>query len=275
MEGARLMADTIRQVVDTMGDMSMRLANLEQTTKLLSPPKPDTAAAPDFTIINPANVNQSDQNSANMFVNSPMMNPPVMNPVITSTPAVNTQAMNNNPSLNTPASNIKATKPPNLNGSVTNSSSLIIKPRDIKILELDALHSLDSRAKLQIFFESIERCSLDSQDRLEVAKSRVDSELAVVIHTAQTRGEVNDWYELKNYLVKEFGVTLDFEQAWKQKIEFRYDWWDDPYAFVHKYKCHYQAIRGTFKNLPDRDQTLKRKLLHGFPQESREVLKEF
>lgn len=157
------------------------------------------------------------------------------------------------------------------------TSDVRIKPSEIKILELEALQRLDSAARLQMFFESVERCTSDSRTRLEVAKSRVDGDLAVMIHTAQSQGEIVVWNDCKAYLTREFGVEMNFDQAWRQSDSFHYDWLESPQSFVHKFKCHYAAIRGTFHNetLPDRDRLLKRKLLQGFPRSSRDLLEAF
>ena len=156
-------------------------------------------------------------------------------------------------------------------------SEVRIKPSDIKILELDALQRLDSAARLQMFFEPVERCASNSNARLEVAKSRVDGDLAVMIHTAQRQGEIEEWGDCKRYLNREFGVDMNFDQAWRQSDTFHYDWLENPQSFVHKFKCHYAAIQGTFHNeiLPDRDRLLKRKLLQGFPRSSRDLLEAF
>lgn len=157
------------------------------------------------------------------------------------------------------------------------TSDIRIKPSDIKILELEALQRLDSAARLQMFFESVERCTSNSSARLEVAKSRVDGDLAVMIHTAQRQGEIVLWDDCKAYLTREFGVDMNFDQAWRQSDSFHYDWLESPQSFVHKFKCHYAAVRGTFHNetLPDRDRLLKRKLLQGFPRSSRDLLEAF
>lgn len=170
---------------------------------------------------------------------------------------------------------------PNIPAPITSTpvktSEIRIKPSDIKILELETLQRLDSAARLQMFFESVEQCTSNSNTRLEVAKSRVDGDLAVMVHTAQGRGEITSWNEFKVYLTQEFGMEMNFDQAWRQSDSFHYDWVDSPQSFVHKFKCHYAAIRGTFhqETLPDRDRLLKRKLLQGFPRNSRDNLEAF
>lgn len=74
--------------------------------------------------------------------------------------------------------------------------------------------------------------------------------------------------------MRELGLELNFEKAWRQKDSLRYDWMTSPQTFVYKFKYQYAAIRGTFQEatLPDRDKVIKRKLLQGFPMESRDWL---
>lgn len=74
---------------------------------------------------------------------------------------------------------------------------MLIKPRDIKVLELEELTRLDSAAHLQMFFETVEQCTNYDNARLEVAKLRVDGNLAVIIHTAQQEREIRVWEHLK------------------------------------------------------------------------------
>lgn len=63
---------------------------------------------------------------------------------------------------------------------------------------------------------------------------------------------------------------MNFNQVWRQSDSFQYDCLESPQSFVHKFKCHYAAIQGTFhgETLPDRDRLLKRKLLQEFPRSS-------
>lgn len=178
----------------------------------------------------------------------------------------------------TPITSQSATPAPLITSTPAKTTSDVkFKPSDIKVLELDALQRLGSAARLQMFFESVEQCTSNSNTRLEVAKSRVDGDLAVMIHTAQRQGEIVEWTDCKAYLTQEFGANLSFDQAWRQGDTFHYVWSESPQSFVHKFKCHYASIRGTYhsETLPDRDRLLKRKLLQGFPKNSRDLLEAF
>lgn len=106
---------------------------------------------------------------------------------------------------------------------VKTTPELIVKPRDIKVLELEALQKLYVGARLQIFFTAMEQCAGDSYTRLEVAKSRVDDDLALLIHTSQKQGGVKKWEDLKSYLKQEFGTKPNFDQIWRQNDSLQYD----------------------------------------------------
>ena len=157
------------------------------------------------------------------------------------------------------------------------SPSVRIKPNDVAKLELATLQQVDSGARLQMFFGAIEKCASDSYGRLEIAKTRVDTDLAVLIHTAQLHGNIFDWESCKNYLAQEFGTVILFDQAWRQVDCLSYDWIENPQVFVNKFKCNYAAIKGTFPNesLPNRDTLIKKKLVQGFPRQSRDALEVF
>ena len=162
--------------------------------------------------------------------------------------------------------------------SVPNPGSNLFKPRDVKSLELEQLKNIDASARLQIFFSSVERCAESTQDRLYIASTKVDNQLAVLLNNAQRKGQVKSWEDLKNLLTKEFSRSANFNEAWQQVVGVRYSWHNDPHAFAQKFKCNYSAIESSFPTtpLPDRDTQIKNLLVNGFPAgRSREYLRTF
>lgn len=154
----------------------------------------------------------------------------------------------------------------------------LFKPRDVKTLELEQLQKIDASARLQIFFSSVERCAESSQDRLYIASTKVDNQLAVMLSNAQRKGQVNSWEDWKGLLIKEFSRNANFNETWQQVVGVRYDWHRDPHEFAQKFKCSYSAIESSFPNtpLPDRDTQIKNLLVNGFPTgRSREYLRTF
>lgn len=151
------------------------------------------------------------------------------------------------------------------------------KPRDIPILQLQELQGLNSTTKLQIFFELVEQCSEDDHRRVQIAKGRVSSELAALIHNRQTSHLCNTWPELKLLLKTEFSTDVNFDRAWQDINTSYYDWADSPQAFVNQFICQYAILETRFpkEKLPNRDKTIKKKLWQGLTQDAKERLEGF
>ncbi len=68
------------------------------------------------------------------------------------------------------------------------------KPRDIPILQLRALDDLESAGKLNLFFDLVEQCTPEDEDRVKVEKTSVSSDLAtMLIHTQQGKNNCQSW----------------------------------------------------------------------------------
>ncbi len=87
------------------------------------------------------------------------------------------------------------------------------KPRDIPILELHQLQGLNATTQLQIFFELVEQCSEIDARRVQIAKGRVSTEIAALIHTHQTLHTCNTWDSLKGLLNNQFSKEINFDRA--------------------------------------------------------------
>ncbi len=151
------------------------------------------------------------------------------------------------------------------------------KPRDIPVLELHQLHGLNSTTKLQIFFELVEQCSEIDATRVQIAKGRVSTEIAALIHNHQTLHNGNTWNSLKELLNNQFSKEVNFDRAWQDTDSRCYDWSDSPQAFVNDFICRYATLETRFskEKLPNRDKTIKRKLWQGLPQEAKARLEGF
>ncbi len=151
------------------------------------------------------------------------------------------------------------------------------KPRDIPILQLQELQGLNSTTTLQIFFELVEQCSGDDRRRVQIAKGRVSSELAALIHNRQTSHQCNTWPELKLLLKTEFSTDVNFDRAWQDINTSYYDWADSPQAFANQFICQYAILETRFpkEKLPNRDKTIKKKLWQGLTQDAKERLEGF
>lgn len=57
-----------------------------------------------------------------------------------------------------------------------------VKPRDIPVLELYQLQEMEAAARLQMFFEPMEQCSVTDVGRNQAAKGRVGTQLVILVH---------------------------------------------------------------------------------------------
>ena len=151
------------------------------------------------------------------------------------------------------------------------------KPRDVPILELDQLQGLNATTQLQIFFELIEQCSDNELRRVQIAKARVSSELAALIHNHQTHHQCNTWKDFKQLLTTEFSTDVNFDRAWQEIDSVNYDWAQSPQAFTNNFICQYAILETRFaqEKLPDRDKIIKKKLWQGLTPESKARLEGF
>ncbi|KAG0728868.1 hypothetical protein GWK47_031564 [Chionoecetes opilio] len=151
------------------------------------------------------------------------------------------------------------------------------KPRDSPVLELYQLQGLDAAARLQMFFELVEQCSSSDATRIQVAKGRVSSELAILIHNYQTNQKIETWAALRNLFQTEFATEVSIDRAWQELESMGYDSGESPQAFTHRLICQHAVIATKFPNekLPNRDKTIKRNLWYSLPPESRERLEGF
>ncbi len=162
-------------------------------------------------------------------------------------------------------------------GSPTTSKSICTKPRDIPVLELNELDNLEASGKLNLFFDLVEQCSADDGDRVKVAKTRVNTELAMLIHNQQEKNECQSWEELKKFLKTRFAAEVTLDTAWQHFERQDYDWALSAQGYVNTMLYKFAIIESKFPTdtLPDREKAIKRKLWNGLPKEARNTVECF
>ena len=115
------MVDAMRCMVDCMGDITERLDSLEQSTCALKSP---VLSSPPKVQVEPIAT------------------------LVTSTPLVSTVTRTINP-INAQTNNVPNSNPFS-SQVVEQTPTVTVKPRDVKILQLEELHNLSSNTKLQI-----------------------------------------------------------------------------------------------------------------------------
>ena len=167
--------------------------------------------------------------------------------------------------------------PPSPSTANVNPSGPVMKPKDVPRLDLSQLSGLEAAGRLQIFFEAVERCSLDDSTRVMIAKNRLSSELAMLIHNNQTKHKCNTWLSFCHFLRTEFAVDVNVDRAWQELEDHEYDWMFAPQSYTNKFICRHAVLETRFpgEKFPDRDKCIKRKLWQGMPKENQKRLEAF
>ena len=152
-----------------------------------------------------------------------------------------------------------------------------MKPKDVPVLDLYQLSGLEAAGRLQIFFEAVEKCTDDDSTRVMIAKSRLSSELAMLIHNNQAKSRCTTWISFCDFLRNEFAVDVNVDRAWQELEDHEYDWMFAPQHYTNKFICRHAVLETRFPNerFPNRDKNIKRKLWQGMPKESQKRLEAF
>ncbi len=68
---------------------------------------------------------------------------------------------------------------------------------------------------------------------MKVAKARVRSDLAMLIHTQQEKNNCQSWEGLKQFLKTQFAAEVTLDRAWQHFESHQYDWALNPQGFVN------------------------------------------
>ena len=159
----------------------------------------------------------------------------------------------------------------------TPSRRVHTKPRDIPILELHQLEGLEATAHLQMFMELVEQVAEDDLTRVTVAKSRLGSEIAMLVHNKQQKEKSLTWKRLCKFLQTEFTLDINLDRAWQDLESVQYEWEESPQSFSNRFLCKYAVLETKFpkEKFPSRDKTIKRLIWHGLPRELKERIEGF
>ena len=172
---------------------------------------------------------------------------------------------------------INTQNPANTSAATGSVLGPIMKPKDVPRLDLSQLSGLEAAGRLQIFFEAVEKCSADDSTRVMIAKNRLSSELAMLIHNNQTKFKCTTWKHLCNFLRTEFAVDVNVDRAWQELEDHEYDWLFPPQSYTNKFICRHAVLETRFpsEKFPSRDKSIKRKLWQGMPSENQKRLEAF
>lgn len=153
-----------------------------------------------------------------------------------------------------------------------------MKPKEVEMLKLAELHGIGTSVRLKRFFEQVESCSEEDKNRITIAKSRIENEIAILL-TSKIQEELTPitWAKIKSILSKQFNTSLDISRAWMEIDEAKYSVDTHPQAFVNKMQCRLHELRLAFphQHLPPPDRLIKRKLQEGLREISSRNLEDF
>ena len=156
-------------------------------------------------------------------------------------------------------------------------SSFVVKPRDIPVLTLEELEGIEAGGKLAMFIDRVEQVTPDEVIRLQVAKTRLDTKIALLVQNIQNNGGISSWTEFKTFLTTEFAREMTVDRAWQEIENTHYEWETSPQSFVHQISCRYALLETNFprEKFPNKDQITKRKICQGLPPQARGKLEAF
>ena len=162
--------------------------------------------------------------------------------------------------------------------NVPSVTGFTLKSKDILVLKLPELHGVESDAKLTRFFDQVESCATADQDRINLAKVKVDENILTLLTVEMSKiGRRISWVEFKNILNKNFSNPMTVNQAWDE-IENEYYTGDEPpRCFVNRLRCKVSALEMKFPHdqLPRVDSVIKRKLYYGVNKKAQRKLRHF
>ncbi|KAG0720900.1 hypothetical protein GWK47_000621 [Chionoecetes opilio] len=150
----------------------------------------------------------------------------------------------------------------------------LIKPRDIRMLNLSDLQGIKAEGRLTVFLSQVESCSEDLEERKRILMTRVDPQLALYVQNALSEYRFISWDTLTYWLCEEL-TDNNVDRILNSISEVKYDWLEDPQDFATKLKCKYAILEAKSKypgEVSRRDKIMKSKLLRGFPGHSKEKL---
>ena len=154
---------------------------------------------------------------------------------------------------------------------VETPSRVLMKPRDIPVLELQHLRGVDGIGRLEVFLSQVENCSRDNKERQQIVQMRVDVSLALFVKTCLQTPK--SWSEFKHHLITEL-TDQNEEKLFDSLNELKYTVDIEPVEFVARLKCKLALleVKTDPDDVPQKNKLIKSKLLKGMPKDSRERL---
>ncbi|XP_068235691.1 uncharacterized protein [Palaemon carinicauda] len=254
----------MQQVCEQLIDMKREISSLSNALPVTSTPfnsnRADTSDINPFVTVDRADITPTSVLTHNLPIST--------QPVGPNDPVQGSNTINN-----------PVIRVGNVHDPIGNQSKgFCLKPKDILMLKLSDLQGIGTDNRLARFFCQVEFCVSADMDRIQVALTRVDQEIATLITAEMAkRGNTISWSQIKDFLNHQFACSVNITQSWQEIEMERYSVDEAPRTFVNRMKCKLSAFALKFPKdtLPKADNLVKRKLYSGLDGRSQERLVDF
>ena len=142
----------------------------------------------------------------------------------------------------------------------------VLKPKDIDLLHLEELSSIDGIASKQSFFRQLEQVACDDRDRVQICLTRLDKDLRLFVESKIQNNPFVTLDQIQSLLDDEFKIPKNLPDSIDRLLNSEiYSLDMDPREFSHRFKVKYGRICSVFqtKGLPDLAKVLKQAMVKG------------
>ena len=159
-----------------------------------------------------------------------------------------------------------------------NSSSGILKSKDVDILKLSDMSSIHSQAIRQSFFSQIEMVTTNAKDQIDLALNKMEKGMRMFLIESLKQRNLNiTMYNLQRVLSEEYPGPRCMADAIRDLYQMEYHIEKNPRAFYHSFKTRFSLMCQTFPNdtPPSRTPVFKDIIMRQLPPEVQRRLQIF
>lgn len=135
------------------------------------------------------------------------------------------------------------------------------------MLRMGDLRSYMASTKIEVFRKRIEACMPSEEARLNLAKFKLDSDLADLVEVETTEENLNTWAKFIQFLKSFFHKSPTCSELFRTAEQEAYHISEDPYDYVQKMTYLYSTIKSNFPKspLPPKENWIKMRLNETLP----------
>ena len=142
----------------------------------------------------------------------------------------------------------------------------LIRPKDVEILRLEELSSVEGIASKVSFFRRISSTSEQEFERVQACLTRLDRELRLFVESSLSINHATTLWDIQTLLEREFAIPKNLPDSIDKLINTDIYTLDrDPREYAHRFKVRYGILCTAYqtKGLPNLAKVLKEAMLRG------------